>query len=331
MPDAKIGWLVEEGIAEQRAVRMIGGTIAAARIYWPGRLTAGQIEDAVLTSRIGGTPRGTATFANGEEALADRLPRDAAEGSSIRLEIRRGAIAERGRLKRAHARPTSDAHCPAPTLIQSLEHEGHTVRRVHRFPAACDWDELFAEIWSGAVGYPGGGLIFADTPAMTLIDVDGPATLDNAVNAARAAAHAIKRFDISGSIGIDFPTLSAKADRKTVDEALATALSDWRHERTAMSGFGFVQIVTRQQRPSLLQRITRSRTGSAARLLLRQAGAVQEPGALLITCHPAIKAKLREEWLAELARRTGRSADNVRIETSPGLALCAGFAQAVRA
>jgi hypothetical protein len=44
--------------------------------------------------------------------------------------------------------------------------------------------------------------------------------------------------------------------------------------------------------------------------------------------HPALKAKLKPEWLTELARRTGRE---VRVETDPGLALEAPSAQIVSA
>jgi hypothetical protein len=39
-----------------------------------------------------------------------------------------------------------------------------------------------------------------------------------------------------------------------------------------------------------------------------------------------VAAKLTDEWLAELTRRTGRE---VRLATDPGLALDGGFAQAV--
>lgn len=319
-------WLLEDGIGEQRAIRVERDEIVAAKLHWPGALTAGQVEDAQLISRAAGSTRGTARFASGEEALVGKLPKQASEGASIRLEVTRAAIGEAGRTKLAQARPTDKALRPAPGLGVMLEAEGHSVRRVHRF-AVAGWDDLAAEAFARTVAFDGGSLHLAPTPAMTLIDIDG--TLPQrqlALAAVPAIAAAMHRFDIGGSVGIDFPTLSDKADRRAVDEALADALADFPHERTAMNGFGFVQIVARLAGPSILQCLNRNRTGAAARLLLRQAEGVGDPGAVLLTCHPAIKAKLKEAWLAELARRTGRE---VRIETDPALALESGFAQAV--
>jgi hypothetical protein len=92
------GWFVEEGIAEHRAILLQGGAIIAARIAWPGRLAAGKIADAVLTSRTSGSSRGTVRFAGGEDALVDRLPQDASEGAVLRVEVLREAIAQRERL-----------------------------------------------------------------------------------------------------------------------------------------------------------------------------------------------------------------------------------------
>ncbi|HCY01516.1 MAG TPA: ribonuclease, partial [Erythrobacter sp.] len=127
-------------------------------------------------------------------------------------------------------------------------------------------------------------------------------------------------------IGIDFPTLATKADRKAVDAALDAALGGWPHERTAMNGFGFVHIVARLDGPSLLHRFATARIGAAARMALRRAELVDGPGATLLTVHPAVKAKLKAEWLAELERRTAR---RVRIEIDPGLAIEAATAQIV--
>lgn len=314
-------WLVEAGIGEERALLVESGEALAARLRWPGGLEAGLVDDAKLIFRNANSKRGTARFASGEEALVDNLPHETSEGAVLRLVVTRAAMAERGRLKRAQARPTQEAAGPAPTLAEELG-----ARVVRRFPVGL-WEDVLGDAFSGEAAFPGGALTITPTPAMTMVDIDGTLPLrDLALAAVEPMAAALARLDLAGSIGIDFPSLSDKNDRKQVDSALELALGDWSHERTAMNGFGFVQLVARLTRPSLLHLCARDPAGAAARLLLRQAELVDAPGALLLTCHPAVKAALRPEWLAELAKRTGRE---IRIVTQPTLALPAAFAQAV--
>lgn len=311
-------WLVEEGIGEHRAVLVDAGEIVAAQIDWPGGIAAGQIEDAVLIARAAGSKRGTARFANGEEALVDGLPQAASEGAAIRLEVTRAALTEGARVKRGRARPTQAPPRPAPTLAQRLD-----ARVVRQFDG---WDELWMEALSGEVEFAGGSLSIQPTAACTAIDVDGtlpPAALATA--AVPAIARAIRRFDLSGSIVIDFPSIPDKAARKAVDGALAQALADWPHERAAMNGFGLVHLVARRERPSLLELVSR-RADAAARLLLRRAERVAEPGALELTVPTGVKAAMHSGWEEELSLRTGRQ---VRWAFDDTLAPYAAFAQAV--
>lgn len=319
MPDHGATWLIEEGIGEHRALLIKNGEVLAAQIYWPGELFAGQFLNAKLVSKASGARRGTARLDDGREVLVDRLPGDVTEGANLTLQITRAAIAERGRLKMAQARcvdaPSSNRSTPLP--------QGKVVRR---FEAGL-WEDIWSAASSGSIDFAGGSILITPTPAMTLIDIDCARPDDAASHAVPAIAQALRWFDIGGNIGIDFPTLTEKSQRKAVDAALDTALADWPHERTAMNGFGFVQLVARMQGPSLLHRFATSRVGMCARMALRLGEMAEGAGPiLLLTIHPALKAKLKPEWLEELSRRTGKQ---VRIETNPALALEAAQAQMI--
>lgn len=319
-------WLVEQGIGEDRAILVEHGHVTAARIQHSGRLAAGLVADARLLSRSSGARRGTLLFDNGEEALIDGLPADAREGAAMRAIVTRAAIAETGRYKRAHARPTKAPPRAAPDLTEALGATGLPVRTVRRFPDD-PWPEIIDEALSGAIEFANGSLIVSPTPAMTLIDIDGtlpPAKL--ALAAVPAIAAALMRLDLAGSIGIDFPTLEARADRRQVDEDLGRALADWPHERTAMNGFGFVQLIARLERPSILALVRGDPARAGATLLLRRIEDVSAPGLLIATAHPDVLAAIGANWREEIVRRSGRT---ISWRHDRALAPLGGFAQAV--
>lgn len=315
-------WLVEQGIGEQRALLIENGDVLAAKLRWPEEFYAGKPVKLTLFSKPAGTRRGVARDATGTDVLVDKIPRELSEGQAFDAVITRAAIAESGRLKRAQARPATSLATTSDASVDPFV----IGRIVRRFPSGL-WEEAWDSAASGEVAFPGGSLLFSVTPAMTVIDIDGDLSpRELALSAVPALAHTLPLFDLGGSIGIDFPSLEAKADRKAVDAAIDDALAQWPHERTAMNGFGFVHIVARLEGPSLLHRFATARVDIAARMALRRAEMVEGPGATLLTVHPALQAKLTPEWLAELERRTGRP---TRVETNPGLAIEAAQAQIV--
>ncbi|MBA4051575.1 MAG: ribonuclease [Erythrobacter sp.] len=322
-------WLIEEGIGEVRALLVEGELVRAARVMWPGETATGTRTTGKLTAKLKGTRRGVALLGNGTEALVDHLPPHITEGQSLDLVITRAPIAERGRLKRAQARvaPKNEDPSDAPSPASGWP-EGRVVRR---FPGGL-WDEAWHAASSGSIAFPGGEILVSVTPAMTVMDIDGiGAPREVALAAVPAIARALAWFDLGGNIGIDFPTLQTKEDRRAVDAALGGALADWPHEATAMNGFGFVQLVARLAGPSLLHRFATARLGMAARMALRRAELAADDGAgrvLELRVHPALKVKLKDAWLDELARRTGRA---LRIATDPALAIEAAHAQLVPA
>lgn len=314
-------WFVVEGIGEHRALLEENGRIVAAKFDWPGELVPGQVDEAVLIERRAGSPRGTVRLPSGATALIDRLPPNASEGAAIRVRVRRAAMQEAGRHKPAQVRPTGDPLRPPPTLAERLG--GRVVRSFGRD----EWADIFHAASTGHWPFPKGELNFFPTPAMTLVDIDGdlpPRAL--ALAAVGPLARAIRLLDLSGSIGIDFPTLPSRDDRKAVDGALAEALADWPHERTAMNGFGFVQIVARAEAPSLLHRVAFDRAGAEARYMINHAAELGGPGVTELAAHPAVVAALRGDWMEELKRRTAR---DVTVRSDPALAEMGWHAQIV--
>jgi len=322
-------WLVEEGIGEDRAIQLDHGIITHAILDWHDDLRSGQVEEAKLLQRTAGSSRGFARFANMQHALVDRLPADASEGAAIRLEVTRAAINEERRSKPAQARPTDKPLNAGQTLADTLNNAGKSVRIVRKFPD-CDWDELLSDAIDRRVSYEGGELHFSLTPAMTLIDVDtnlDPA--NGALTAVPAIATSLKRFCLGGSIGIDFPTVQTKGQRRAVDDALSASLADWPHERTAMNGFGFVQIVARLERQSLLHMVNFRQSRSQIYQLFRQAEHLEGSGAIELRGDSAlfeVWLEPEERLLQELRRRTGK---DIRIVYDDNLASRGPHAQLV--
>ena len=301
-------WLIERGIGETRAALVEDGRILEARILRDGVVHAG----SVLTAQLKRVGRNAVALADGQEYLLPKGALGVTEGARLNIEITREALGGAEPWKRPLARLTEAAPRPAPAL------EGRELS----FPSTSDeleaagWSDLLDEARSGLIGFPGGELRVSLTPAMTLIDVDGelsPAEL--ALAGARAAAAAIRRHGIGGSIGIDLPTVDSKTARLAAAEAVDEILPK-PFERTAVNGFGFLQIVRPRTHASLLELAADRALFEAAALSRR---AAREVGSIRLVAHPAVAAVLEQnqDWLDQLSKQVGGS---ITLRADPSIA-----------
>lgn len=317
-------WLYEEGIGECRAALVHAGRIIEARIEREGdRVLSGAVEQGRLVHVLVPKKRGIVRLHSGEEVLLEPIPPRLAEGGTVLVEIRREAIGEPGldgerRDKLALARaaqPGAKPH-PGPSLLQRIRGTGcpvvpcpaHEEDRLE----AHGWSELLENAMRGEIGSEAAALRIFPTPAMVLIDVDGslpPAQLGP--KGAKLAAQAIRAMDITGSIGIDLPTMNNKEER-TVAAAQIDKILPQPFERTAVNGFGFVQIVRRRERASLIELLREDRAMSAAMAILRCAERWEGAsggggGAIALSLHPTVFALMRRhpDWIQRLEKRRG--------------------------
>jgi hypothetical protein len=307
-------WQIERGIGESRLVRIDGGEIVAARILVDGIVPAGTILEARL-ARVG---KPAIANADGQDYVLRGGAPDASEGEAIRIEVVRETIPGAEPWKRPLAR-ISSAEPSAPGLpAEEIA-----------FPSPRDaleeagWSDLLEEARSGIVAFTGGALRVSPTPAMTLIDVDGTLPVpDLAMAGAKAAARAILRHGIGGSIGVDLPTVQGKEQRAAIGAAVDAILPN-PFERTAVNGFGFLQIVRPRLHASLFE-LAADRAALEARALLR--AAARETGGVRLAVHPAVQKVLesRPDWLAMLARQVGGP---VTLRSDPKRTISGGHAE----
>ena len=297
-------WIVEQGIGETRAALIENDEIVAARVRRDHVTPAGTILAAKLVAIA---PRVTVAAA-GEQFLLPHGVAGISEGKSLFVEVTREALGGAEPWKRGLACRTDVSPRPAPPLADGR-------------PGTIEgWDDVLDQARSGIVGFDGGELRIEPTATMTMIDVDGWLVPDKlAQMAAWASARVIARLDLGGSTGIDFPGLRGKADRIAVDAILDDTLPK-PFERTAMNGFGFVQIVRPRPRASLIE-LARDRGPFEARALLRRAGSAI--GATTLTAHPAVIAAILPDWIATLERQIGGA---VTLRPDASLAMSAGHA-----
>ena len=314
MPD----WALERGIGETRYARIEDGRIVEARILVDGIVPAG----TELHGRLKRSGFQLFAEADGQDYLLPGGAHGVTDGAQLKFEVARERIPGMETWKR-----------PLGKLLYGAARLAHRISgREIQFPGArnalsdAGWDELIEEARSGIVRFEGGELHIFPTPAMTLIDVDGTLPPERlGTSAAFAAAKAILRHGIGGSVGIDFPTVKGKEARTSIDSAIDESLPK-PFERTSLNGFGFLQIVRPRRHASLIE-LAQDRAEFEARALLRRV-AFEPPGSKRIVAHPAVVKRIEahEDWTGRLSRQVGGA---VELRAGASVPMSGGYAEAI--
>ncbi len=251
-------WIVEESPLADRAALIEGdailaahialkgddhprlGTVLAARWQSPQRVNAGARPAAAIL-----------TDAQGNELYLPRPPAGTGPGQTLTVEVSRERVWTPRSTKLTKVRITEAAPAAAPTLAEILGGDMLSPYQPDALEAA-GWSELIEQAENGRVDGDGVRLWLDTTEAMTLIDMDGAVPAEElAIVGARLAARTIGRLDIGGSIGIDFPTLASKAARNAAAESFDAVMTG-PFERTAINGYGFMQVIRPLLRPSIV-------------------------------------------------------------------------------
>ena len=294
-------------------MRIERGEIVEARILLDGTVPAGAIARAQLKR----TSAPAVAVAEGVEYLLPKGAPGVTEGATLSIEVTREAIPGLEPWKR----PLAQVAEPGAMAAAGLDGKEIAFPSPDDTLEAAGWSDLLDEARSGMIHFQGGMLRVSPTPAMTLIDVDGVLpVVALALAGATAAARAILRHGIGGSIGIDLPTVRGKAERQAIGEAIDAGLLP-PFERTQVNGFGFVQIVRARRHASLFE-LAADRAGFEARALLRRASRLT--GAVTLTAHPAVIAAIEPEWAGMLSRQVGGA---VTLQADPSRAISGGDVQ----
>ncbi|TPE59425.1 ribonuclease [Sandaracinobacter neustonicus] len=295
---------IRHGLGETRAAVIENFRLVEMHIARDGDgLAAGARLAGQLTRRLGA--RGIA-LAGGEELLVEPWPAGATEGATVTLEVTRAAWRERGRDRLAKARPTNLDPWPAPGLESQLHARGHVLKPGWPADVSSQWDDAFEAAQLGRLPFESGNLVLVPTPAFLAVDVDGHG-LAMATPALTTLARAIRLWGLGGSIVVDLPTTD-REQRSRAADAFDQAMGKLPFERTAINGFGLMQIVRPRPGPSILERAQLDRAGTEAIALLETALTDPATGPLALRPAPPVIRWLeaRPQLLEELARRTHR-------------------------
>ncbi len=311
---------------EIRAVMFEDDVAVELHCFREGRVTHGAVVSARIVAKQGG--RALVRLSNDEDAILMQLPA-APEGAAVHVRIVREAYSEPGDTKRAVAVLTDDALSPAQDDAARW-HDDLAARADATVAPDARFDDQFDIAGAGFSDVDGMKVWFERTKAGLIFDIDGLGDA-RALNLAAAAevARLLRLFQVGGAAMIDFIGMENRQARFDVAEAFDRGAADDPRgfERTAINGFGLMQVIRSKPGPSVLDTLfgTRRVTLSDETMilqLLRDASRAPGVGVRRCVTTPSVAAQLAQpRWQALIeraARAAGAAIEIVADETTRG-------------
>jgi len=202
------------------------------------------------------TPSGAYIVADEGDEILVRRSSPKPEGGRVGFEIVREAICEPGRVKPPEARLAEDASNANSDREQLWEARLCALGDLPRQNA--DVSAAFDTALLGASHIGDATISFQRTKAGLVFDVDGIGD-PTAVNiaAAKEIARLLRLYQVGGMVMIDFIAVESKDHRQAIAAAFdeAAAADSRPFERSAVNGFGLMQVVRARPRPSVLDQL----------------------------------------------------------------------------
>ena len=259
------------------------------------------------------TPAGAYVIADDGSELLLRSKISDTDGMLVAYEVVREAISEPGRIKLPEVKLIDSA---SGTLQQK---DGLWARRIALLGQKC----LTAPIAQGFdIAIAGQSQLgdvaisFQRTKAGLVFDVDGigDAFVINSI-AATEVARLLRLYQVGAMVMIDFVSMESKAQRTKIAEIFdAAAAFDGRpFERTAINGYGLMQVVRARPRPSVLDllfgtRIAALSDETQAYWILRAVAQSSGFGVRTVSARPGVVRLLNSQQWAPLRAQAVRLA-----------------------
>ena len=315
----------DDAPGERRAAVVENGNIVEIHIQRDASWALGESGVGRIDRK---TPSGTYVVADDGSTLLLRSKINQPDGARISFEVTREAIAEPGR------------HKPPEILLRDSPHGDPLIGK------DALWNARVASLGQSAViafiadgfdvaiagqSHVGDVTIsFQRTKAGLVFDIDGigDAFAINRI-AATEIARLLRLYQIGAMVLIDFVSMESKAQRTQIAEAFdAASLADARpFERTAINGYGMMQVGRARARPAVLDPLVGTRIAALsdetqAYWLLRAVAQSTGFGTRTVTAQPEVATLLQSEqwagWRAAAVRLAGADMVVVADEKATG-------------